>query len=118
MIKTAGWLKPQRAYHAAAAVQKAHYEMGIPCDSQSEFAYVMETSGINSADLINHSSSDKSLQLLMRDYQFVREMQITGFPCCLLETSDGYQILSQGYHTLEEMKYKIEQCLPEITQYY
>jgi len=118
LIKTAGWLKPHRVFHAAAAIQKAHYEMGIPSENSEELAYAIETSGFNAEDLIGGSGSEKANQLVLHDYDFVRSNSLGGFPCCLLETSSGYQVLSQGYTSFAEMKAKIEQCLPEITQYY
>ncbi len=106
---------PQRQLEFASDLQYAlNYEGRDLCDNEA-YRHLTEKYNIQSETFFHQLSDDTYKEKAHYEFQLCKQLQVTGFPCLLLQTSDSkFYLLSKGYTAYDVLKTRIENLLNEL----
>lgn len=102
-------LFPDRQVEFASDLQYAlHYE-GRDLTDNAAYDHLLEKYGIDRDSFYSKLSSEEYKDKAVYEFSLVKQLQVTGFPCVLLQESEGkFHLLARGYTNydslLERMK--------------
>ena len=114
-------LMPFESVEFAHDLQFEHFYNGKSLNEKEVYIELAANYDIDADELLARMNSEQFRTYANDDFEFVKKLGITGFPCVLGETKKGLYMLAQGYIHEEEMdkilsafKNTIEQGEPEV----
>ena len=110
-----------KEYYPALQVQFAsdlqyalNYE-GRDVTDDETYRHLLEKYQINAEDFYTKLHSEAYKEKAYYEFQLCKQLQVTGFPCVLLQSSDSkFYLLARGFTDYETLKARIENVLKEI----
>lgn len=115
-------LKPFDSVEFAHDMQFEHFYNGRSLNEREVYIELAANYNIDPNDLLARMNSEQFHKYANDDFEYVKKLGITGFPCVVGETQKGLYMLTQGYvneeqmdKTLQAFQNAIEQGEPEVT---
>ena len=106
---------PDKAVQIASDIQYALNYEGRDLTDKEAYRHLLSKYNIPEEDFYTKLKSEEYREKAYYEFALVKQLQITGFPCVLLQVSDSkFYLLSQGYTDYETLKTRIENVLAEI----
>jgi putative protein-disulfide isomerase len=106
---------PQRQVEFAADLQYAlNFEGRDLCDDEA-YRHLLEKYSIQPEAFYSKLKSEAYKEQAHYEFQLCKQLQVTGFPCVLMQTSETkFHLLARGFTDYETLKARIENLLKEI----
>jgi putative protein-disulfide isomerase len=107
---------PDKAVFIASDLQYALNYEGRDLTDDEAYRHLVKKYNIPEEDFYAKLKSEKYREKAYYEFALVKQLQVTGFPCVLLQVSDSkFYLLASGYTEYETLKGRIEKVLAEIT---
>ena len=105
---------PDKAIAFAADLQYAlHWEGRDLCDNEA-YRHLLEQYGIDANEFYLKLKDDTYREKALYEFALCKQLQITGYPCVLMQISDSkFYLLARGYTSYEDLKTRIDNILSE-----
>lgn len=105
---------PQRQIEFAADLQYALHFEGRDLTDDEAYRHLLEKYSIQPEIFYEKLKSDTYKEKAHYEFALCKQLQVTGFPCVLLQLSDSkFYLVSRGYTSYENLKARIENVLSE-----
>ena len=106
-----------RQVEFAADLQYAlHYE-GRDLTDDEAYRHLLEKYKVNSGEFYQKLRSDEYRQKAYYEFALIKQLNITGFPCLLLQTSESkFYLIARGYTNYDAVTTTIENVLKEVAK--
>jgi len=105
---------PDRAVEFAADLQYALNYEGRDLTDNEAYRHLLHKYNIPEEDFYTKLKSEVYLDKAYYEFALVKQLQVNGFPCVLLQVSDAkFYLLAQGYTDYETLRSRIEKALNE-----
>lgn len=106
---------PHRQVEFASDLQYAlNYEGRDLCDDEA-YRHLLEKYSIQPEAFYNKLKSEEYKEKAHYEFQLCKQLQVTGFPCVLIQTTETkFHLLARGFTDYETLKTRIENLLNEI----
>ena len=104
-------LHPDKAVEYAHQLQRAIYLDGYDWNDGETYSHLARLFGLDAKDFMKQWESEEARYAVQQEFQWVQAAGINGFPCVVVEKSEQYYLVSQGYRPLEDMEAVIEKVL-------
>jgi putative protein-disulfide isomerase len=106
---------PGNAVAMAADLQYAlHYE-GRDLTDDEAYRHLLHQYNIPEDDFYAKLHSEEYREKAYYEFALVKQLQVKGFPCVLLQVTDSkFYLLTNGYTDYETLKARIEKVLAEV----
>ncbi len=106
---------PERQVSFASDLQYAlHYE-GRDLTDDAAYLHLLEKYSIQPENFYSKLHSDEYKEQAYYEFQLCKQLQVTGFPCVLIQVSDSkFHLLSRGYADYETLSARLETALKEV----
>ncbi len=116
-------MMPFESVEFAHDLQFAHFYNGKSLNEKEVYIELAANYDIDADELLARMNNEQFHQFANDDFEFVKKLGITGFPCVIGETKKGLYMLAQGFVPEEDMdkilsafKNTIEQGEPEVEE--
>jgi putative protein-disulfide isomerase len=105
---------PQRQIEFAADLQYALHFEGRDLTDNEAYRHLLEKYSIQPESFYEKLKGDKYKQKAHYEFALCKQLQITGYPCVLIQLSESkFFLVSRGYTSYENLKARIENILSE-----
>jgi len=106
---------PERQVEFAADLQYAlHYE-GRDLTDDEAYRHLIEKYSINPELFYTKLKSEQYKEQAYYEFALCKQLQVTGFPCVLLQTGESkFYLLARGFTPYEDVKARLDNVLKEI----
>lgn len=106
---------PDRQVEFASDLQYAlNYEGRDLCDDEA-YRHLLEKYSINAEDFYRKLRSEEYKEKAYYDFSLCKQLQVTGFPAVLIQTTDSkFYLAARGYTDAETLRNRIDAILKEI----
>ena len=106
---------PERAVEWAADLQYAlHYE-GRDLTDDEAYRHLVEKYDLPTEQFYELLHSEQYLEEAQYEFQLVKQLQVTGYPCVLLQISDTrFHLVSRGFSTYEDIENRLKEIFKEL----
>lgn len=111
----------QRSVEFAHDMQHEHFYNGKSLNEKDVYLELASNYNIDGNELLKRMNSEEFQKQTQRDFDFVKNLKIEGFPCVLGHTPKGIYMLTKGYiheedldNILQAFKQTIEQGEQEV----
>lgn len=105
---------PKRQIEFAADLQYALHFEGRDLTDDEAYRHLLEKYSIQPEIFYEKLKSDAYKEKAHYEFALCKQLQVTGFPCVLLQLSDSkFYLVSRGYTSYENIKTRIENILKE-----
>ena len=106
---------PERQVEFAADMQYAlHYE-GRDLTDDEAYRHLLEKYSINPETFYTKLKSEEYKEQAYYEFQLCKQLQVTGYPCVLLQNSETkFTLLAKGYTDHETLKARLDKALQEM----
>lgn len=106
---------PLRQVEFASDLQYAlNYEGRDLCDDEA-YRHLLEKYSIQPAAFYSKLKSEEYKEKAHYEFQLCKQLQVTGFPCVLMQTGkDKFHLLARGFTDYEILKARIENLLNDL----
>lgn len=94
---------PFRSIEFAHDIQYEHFYNGKNLNERDAYIELADNYGIDSNELLGRMNSEQFQKLTIDEFEHIKKMDITSYPCVLGETEKGIYLLTKGYIHEEEM---------------
>lgn len=101
-------LKPDRALKFANELQSLFFQQGKDPSDTDVLAQAASKVGIGEDDFLELYHQDKYKRFALEDFQYSRDLGVTGFPTVLLKKHDRIKTISRGLQAFEPLKEALE----------
>lgn len=106
---------PDQAVFFAADLQYALNYEGRDLTDNEAYRHLLEKYSIPEEDFYTKLKSEAYKEKAYYEFALVKQLQVTGFPCVLLQVGEAkFYLLSRGFTDYETLKQRIENVLKEI----
>jgi putative protein-disulfide isomerase len=106
---------PDDAVAMAADLQYALNYEGRDLTDKEAYRHLLEKYGIPEEEFYTKLASEEYKEKAYYEFALVKQLQVKGFPCLLIQVSDSkFFLLAQGYTDYDTVKARIEKVLKEI----
>ena len=106
---------PHRQIEFATDLQYALHFEGRDLTDDAAYNHLLEKYSIQPEAFFKKIKSEDFKQKAQYEFALCKQLQITGYPCVLLQTSETkFHLLAKGYTIFEELKSRIENVLITI----
>lgn len=106
---------PDQAVYFAADLQYALNYEGRDLTDNEAYRHLLHKYSIPEEDFYTKLKSEEYKEKAYYEFALVKQLQVTGFPCVLLQVADAkFYLLSRGFTDYETLKQRIENVLKEI----
>jgi putative protein-disulfide isomerase len=107
---------PERAVEWAADLQYALHFEGRDLTDDEAYRHLTEKYDLPSGQFYELLHSAEYLDQAMYDFQLVKQLKVTGFPCVLMQVSDTkFFMLARGFTPYETLEANVLKVLKDIT---
>ncbi len=108
---------PEQAIYIASDIQYALNYEGRDLTDDEAYRHLLEKYNIPADDFYKKLNSEEYREKAYYEIALVKQLQVKGFPCVLLQVSDSkFYLLAQGYTDYETLKRRIDKVLEEIEE--
>jgi putative protein-disulfide isomerase len=108
-------LYPQRQVEFASDLQYALNFEGRDLTDKEAYRHLLEKYSINEEAFFEKLNSDVFKEQAHYEFQLCKQLQVTGFPCVLIQISETkFHLLARGYTNYEDLSIRLEAVLKEI----
>ena len=108
-------LYPHRQVEFAADLQYALNFEGRDLTDKEAYRHLLEKYSINEEAFFEKLNSDVFKEQAHYEFQLCKQLQVTGFPCVLIQISETkFHLLARGYTNYEDLSTRLEAVLKEI----
>jgi putative protein-disulfide isomerase len=105
---------PERQVEFAADLQYALHFEGRDLTDDEAYRHLLEKYSIQTEAFYEKLKSDAYKQKAHYEFALCKQLQVTGYPCVLIQLSESkFYLLSRGYTSYENIKARIENILSE-----
>ena len=106
--------EPDKAVSIAADLQYALNYEGRDLTDKEAYRHLLPKYGIPEDEFYAKLASEEYREKAYYEFALVKQLQVKGFPCVLIQVSDSkFYLLSSGYTDYETLKERIEKVLAE-----
>ena len=107
---------PDRAIFMAADLQYALHMEGRDLTDDEAYRHLLHQYHIPEDAFYQKLHSEEYREKAYYEFALVKQLQVKGFPCVLLQVTDSkFYLLSNGYTDYETLKRRIDAVLAEVT---
>lgn len=108
-------LYPHRQVEFAADLQYALHFEGRDLTDKEAYRHLLEKYSINEEAFYEKLDSDVFKEQAHYEFQLCKQLQVTSFPCVLIQISESkFHLLARGYTNYEDLSTRLEAILNEI----
>ena len=108
-------LYPHRQVEFAADLQYALNFEGRDLTDKEAYRHLLEKYSINEEAFYEKLNSDVFKEQAHYEFQLCKQLQVTGFPCVLIQIAETkFHLLARGYTNYEDLSTRLEAVLKEI----
>lgn len=108
-------LYPHRQVEFAADLQYALHFEGRDLTDKEAYRHLLEKYSINEEAFYEKLDSDVFKEQAHYEFQLCKQLQVTSFPCVLIQISESkFHLLARGYTNYEDLSTRLEAILKEI----
>lgn len=105
---------PERAVEFSADLQYALHFEGRDLTDDEAYRHLLEKYSIQQESFYQKLSSEEYKTRAYDEFEFVKQLQVTGFPTVLVQTGElKFQMVGRGYTDYETLKGRIDEVLEE-----
>ena len=106
---------PEKAVAFAAALQKGLFVEGRDLSDPEAYRHLLPIFNLEEESFFHKLKQDEYTEKANYEFALVKQLQVTGFPCLLMQVSDTkFYLLARGYTTYDDLRQRIENVLTEI----
>jgi putative protein-disulfide isomerase len=106
---------PEKAVFMASDLQFALNYEGRDLTDKEAYRHLVQKYGIPEEEFYTKLQSEEYKEKAYYEFALVKQLQVTGFPCVLMQVSDSkFYLLAQGYTDHETLKQRIENVRQEL----
>ena len=106
---------PEKVIHMAADLQYALNYEGRDLTDDEAYRHLVERYGIPKEDFYTKLKSEEYREKAYYEFALVKQLQVKGFPCVLLQVTDSkFYLLTSGFTDFDTLKERIEKVLDEL----
>jgi len=107
---------PEKQVAFAADLQYAlHYE-GRDLTDDAAYLHLIEKYSIHEEAFYSKLASEEYKEKAYYEFQLCKQLQVTGFPCLLLQTDESkFYLVARGYADFETVNTRLINILKEVT---
>jgi putative protein-disulfide isomerase len=108
-------LYPNRQVEFAADLQYALHFEGRDLTDKEAYRALIEKYGINEEMFYDKLQSDAFKEQAHYEFQLCKQLQVTGFPCVLIQVSETkFHLLARGFTAYEDLAARLEAVLKDL----
>jgi putative protein-disulfide isomerase len=106
---------PNRQVEFAVDLQYALNYEGRDLTHKEAYRHLLEKYSINEEMFYDKLQSDVFKEQAYYEFQLCKQLQVTGFPCVLIQVSETkFHLLARGFTAYEDLSARLEAVLKEI----
>ena len=106
---------PEKQVEFAADLQYALHFEGRDLTDKEAYRHLIEKYGLKETAFYEKLGSDTYKDQAHYEFQLCKQLQVTGYPCVLIQVSETkFHLLARGYTPYEDLKARLELVLKEI----
>lgn len=106
---------PEKAVEFSSALQHALFVEGRDLSDPEAYRSLIKNFDLNEESFFEKLKLDEYAEKARYEFALVKQLQVNGFPCVLMQVSDTkFYLLARGYTTHDDLKLRIENVLKEI----
>lgn len=108
---------PEKAVQIAAGLQYALNYEGRDLTDKEAYRHLLPKYNVPEEEFYTKLKTEEYREKAYYEFALVKQLQVTGFPCVLLQVSDSkFYLLSQGYTDYETLKGRVDKVLSELSE--
>jgi len=108
---------PERQVEFASDLQYAYKFEGRDLGDDEAYRHLLHQYNINPDDFYAKLHSEEYKEKAYYEFALCKQLQVTGYPCVLLQASDSkFYLLSRGYTSYENLDARLENALKELSE--
>ena len=105
---------PEKQVEFAADLQYAMHFEGRDLTDNESYRHLVEKYGINEEAFFTKLASEEYKEQAHYEFQLCKQLQVTGFPCVLLQTGESkFHLVARGYTDFETLNTRLINVLKE-----
>ena len=105
---------PEKQVSFAADLQYALHFEGRDLTDNESYRHLADKYGINEEAFFEKLDSEEYIERAHYEFQLCKQLQVTGFPCVLLQTGESkFHLIARGYTDLETLNGRLINALRE-----
>ncbi|MEI8099466.1 MAG: DsbA family protein [Sediminibacterium sp.] len=106
---------PEKQVEFAADLQYALHFEGRDLTDKEAYRHLIEQYGLNETAFYEKLFSDTYKDQAHYEFQLCKQLQVTGYPCVLVQVAETkFHLLARGYTPYEDLKARLDLVLKEI----
>jgi len=106
---------PEKQVEFAADLQYALHFEGRDLTDKEAYRHLIEQYGLNETAFYEKLFSDTYKDQAHYEFQLCKQLQVTGYPCVLIQVAETkFHLLARGYTAYEDLKARLDLVLKEI----
>jgi putative protein-disulfide isomerase len=108
-------LYPSRQVEFASDLQYALHFEGRDLTDKESYRHLLEKYSINEEMFYDKLKSDVFKDQAYYEFQLCKQLQVTGFPCVLIQVSETkFHLLARGFTSYEDLSIRLETVLKDL----
>jgi putative protein-disulfide isomerase len=108
-------LYPSRQVEFASDLQYALHFEGRDLTDKESYRHLLEKYSINEEMFYDKLKSDVFKEQAYYEFQLCKQLQVTGFPCVLIQVSETkFHLLARGFTSYEDLSIRLETVLMDL----
>jgi len=108
---------PDKAVFIASDIQHALNYEGRDLTDDEAYRHLLEKYHIPADTFYEKLKSEEYREKAYYEIALVKQLQVKGFPCVLMQVTDSkFYLLAQGYTDYETLKNRVDKVLAEVTE--
>jgi len=106
---------PERAIEIATDLQNALYQEGRDLTDNEAYLHLLEKYSVQPEIFFEKLNSEEYKEAAYYEFALVKQLQVTGFPCVFIQTSElKFHMVAKGFTPYEDLKVRLDNVLAEI----
>jgi putative protein-disulfide isomerase len=107
--------KPEKAVQIASDLQYALNYEGRDLTDKEAYRHLLANYNVPEDEFYTKLKSEEYKEKAYYEFALVKQLQVTGYPCVLMQVEDAkFYLLAQGYTDYDTLKERIERVLKEV----
>jgi putative protein-disulfide isomerase len=109
-------LYPEQQVEFAADLQYSLQYEGRDLTDDEAYRHLLEKYDLDAVDFYTKLKSEEYKEKALYEFSLSKQLQVTGFPAVLMQVSETkFYLVARGYTSYEEVKFRINNILKEVT---
>jgi putative protein-disulfide isomerase len=106
---------PDKVVEMASDLQYAHMYEGRDLTDDEAYRHLLPKYEMDAEEFYTKLKSEEYLDKAYYDFALVKQLQVNGYPCVLMQVTDSkFYLLSRGYTDYETLKARVDKVLQEV----